>query len=254
MSTADNWATRVGTDVPAVLLVGGMATRLQSVLPSTAKPLALVGDTPFLDLLVIQLRAQGIRRLVMCTGHLADQIEQRFGNGCKWNLTIQYSKELRPLGTAGAVKLAKHCLESDSDFVVMNGDSFLEMDFHRLIRFHQEHGGLVSMTIRSVPNAARYGTVRMNKSNRITAFDEKRGLEEPGLISSGVYVFKRALLEHIPDGPASLETDVFPQLLKEGMFALEQNGIFIDIGTPEDYARAQTLCLDLQQAANAGSR
>jgi NDP-sugar pyrophosphorylase family protein len=190
----------------------------------------------------------------MCTGHLADQIEQRFADGSRWNLAIQYSQEPRPLGTAGAIKLAQHYLEGYSDFVVMNGDSFLEIDFQRLIRFHHAHGGLVSIAIRSVQNAARYGTVHTNESNRITAFDEKRGLEEPGLISSGVYVIKRTVLEHIPDGPASLETDVFPRLLKEGMFALKQDGIFIDIGTPEDYARAQTLCRDLQQAADLGSR
>ena len=254
-SKANNRAS-VGArgDVPAVLLVGGTGLRLQSVLPSTPKPLAPLGDAPFLELLVTQLRGQGIRRLVMCTGHLANQIEQRFGNGRKWDLTIEYSKETRPLGTAGAVKLAEHYLEGDSDFVVMNGDSFLEVDFRQLIRFHHEHDGFVSLAIRRVPNAARYGTVRMNESNRITAFDEKRGIEEPGLISGGVYVFKRAVLEHIPDGPASLEKDVFPQLLEKGMFAVQQDGMFIDIGTPEDYARAQTLCRGLQQAANAGSR
>jgi NDP-sugar pyrophosphorylase family protein len=241
-------------DVPAVLLVGGMGTRLQNVLPSTPKPLAPLGDAPFLELLVTQLCAQGIRRLVMCTGHLAEQIEQRFGSGSKWGLTIEYSKEKRPLGTAGAVKLAEHYLEGDSDFVVMNGDSFLEMDFRQLIRFHHEHDGVATLAVRKVPNAARYGTVRMNGSTRITAFDEKRGFEEPGLISGGVYVFTRAVLEHIPDGPSSLEKDVFPQLLEEGMFAVQQDGMFIDIGTPEDYARAQTLCRGLQQAANAGFR
>src|SRR5713101_171629 len=125
MTSKANNRTSVGArgDVPAVLLVGGTGMRLQSVLPSTPKPLAPLGEAPFLELLVTQLRAQGIRRLVMCTGHLANQIEQRFGNGRKWDLTIEYSKETRPLGTAGAVKLAEHYLEGDSDFVVMNGDS-----------------------------------------------------------------------------------------------------------------------------------
>lgn len=237
-----------------MLLVGGMGTRLQSVLPFTPKPLAPLGDAPFLELLVTQLGGQGIRRLVMCTGYLANQIEQRFGNGRKWDLTIEYSKETQPLGTAGAIKLAERYLEGDSDFVVMNGDSFLEMDLRQLIRFHQEHNGVASLAIHRVPNAARYGTVRIDESNRITAFDEKTGLEEPGLISAGVYVFQRAVLERIPNGPASLERDVFPRLLKEGMFAARQDGMFIDIGTPEDYERAQTLCSGLQQAASGRSR
>jgi len=237
-----------GGDVPAVLLVGGMGTRLQGVLPSTPKPLAPVGDAPFLELLVLQLRAQGIRRLVMCTGHLADQIQAQFGDGRKWNVAIDYSKETRPLGTGGAVKFAERCLAQASHFLVMNGDSFLEMDFRELIRFHREHGGLVSMAVRRVPDAARYGTVRLDTLNRIVGFAEKTGAKVPGVINGGVYVFSRAILQHIPGGPASLETDVFPRLLEQGMYGAEQDGMFIDIGTPEDYARAQALRRSLYQA------
>ena len=239
-------------DLAAVLLVGGMGTRLQSILPSTPKPLAPVGATPFLELLVLQLRAQSIRRLVMCTGHLADQIEDQLGDGHKWDVSIEYSKETQPLGTAGAVKCAERYLTQASDFLVMNGDSFLEMDFHQLIRFHREHDGLVSMAVRRVPDAARYGTVQQGTDHRVVGFLEKTGSPVPGIVNGGVYVFNRAVLEHIPDGAASLERDVFPRLLELGMYAAEQDGMFIDIGTPEDYARAQMLYRNLQQAAHAG--
>jgi len=242
------------TDVPAVVLVGGMGTRLRSVLSSTPKPLAPLGDTPFLELLLTQLRAQGILRLIMCTGYLANQIEEQFGDGRKWGLTVRYSTEPRPMGTAGAIKLAERHLEAASDFVVMNGDSFVEVDFDQLIRFHREHKAMVSLTIRRVSNAARYGTVQVGKSNRITAFNEKTGVEEPALVNAGVYVFKRTVLQDIPDGPTSLEHDVFPNLLEQGVFAFEQNGMFIDIGTPEDYEQAQTLSGALRQAASAGLR
>src|SRR5208282_4780622 len=91
-------------DTPAVLLVGGVGTRLRSVVPTTPKPLASVGDKSFLELLVRQLRCQGIRRLVMCTGYLADRVESEFGDGSGWGIEIKYSKETSPLGTAGAVK------------------------------------------------------------------------------------------------------------------------------------------------------
>ena len=112
-------------DVPVVLLVGGMGTRLRAVLPSTPKPLALVGETPFLELLVLQLRAQGMRRLVMCTGHLAGQIESHFGDGRNWNVAIAYSRETEPLGNGvGALKFAAGHLEQEPEFLVMNGDSF----------------------------------------------------------------------------------------------------------------------------------
>jgi D-glycero-alpha-D-manno-heptose 1-phosphate guanylyltransferase len=235
--------------VPAILLVGGIGTRLQSVLPATPKPLAPVGDAPFLELLIRQLRSQGIRRLVMCTGHLADQVESEFGNGHKWDVVIDYSKELQPLGTAGAVRFAERYLTQASDFLVMNGDSFLELDFRKLIRFHREHGGLVSMAVRRVTDAARYGTVQLGADNRVVGFREKIGASVPAIINGGVYVFKRAILEDIPEGPASLEKDVFPQLLEYGIYALEQQGMFIDIGTPEDYARARSLSRSLYDAA-----
>jgi NDP-sugar pyrophosphorylase family protein len=236
-------------DVPAVLLVGGIGTRLQPVLTGTPKPLAPVGDAPFLQLLVRQLRSQGIRRLVMCTGHLADQVEKEFGDGHKWDVEIAYSKESQPLGTAGAVKFAERHLTQAADFLVMNGDSFLELDFRELIRFHREHDGLVSMAVRRVPDAARYGTVQLDNDNRVAGFREKMGAPVSDIVNGGVYAFKRAILQHIPDGPASLEKDIFPRLLEQGIYALEQQGMFIDIGTPEDYARAQTLCHSLYQAA-----
>jgi D-glycero-alpha-D-manno-heptose 1-phosphate guanylyltransferase len=233
----------------AVLLVGGMGTRLQSVLSSMPKPLAPIGKLSFLELLVLQLRSQGIRRLVMCTGHLADQIENEFGDGHKWGVAITYSKESQPLGTAGAVKFAERFLSDSSDFLVMNGDSFMEIDFRQFIRFHREHGGLISMAVRRVPDASRYGTVEMDALNRIVGFREKMGIPVPGRINAGVYLFNRAILQHLPDGPASLEQDVFPRLLEQGVYALEQHGIFIDIGTPEDYARAQDLFRSLAEAA-----
>jgi NDP-sugar pyrophosphorylase family protein len=241
-------------NLPAVLLVGGKGTRLQAVLSSKPKPLALVGDVPFLQLLVMQLRSQGVRRMIMSTGHLADQIEETFGDGHRWNADIRYAKEPEPLGTAGAVKFAERHLEQSSDFLVFNGDSFTEIDIPEFIRFHRLHGGLVSMAVRRVPDAARYGTVQVDGLNRITGFSEKTGNTSPGIINAGVYMFKRPVLECISQGPSSLERDLFPKLLTQGMYALEQDGLFIDIGTPEDYARAQELCQKLYQAAVASAQ
>ena len=236
-------------DTKAVLLVGGLGTRLRSVVPSMPKPLAPVGNKSFLELLVRQLRYQGIHRLVMSTGYLADRIENEFGDGHDWDVTIEYSKEPNPLGTAGAVKLAQRYLRDLSDFLVMNGDSFMEVDFHQLFRFHRAHGGLVSIAVVEVSNACRYGTVQMDHVGRVSGFSEKTSNNAPGLVNAGVYVFSRAVLQHIPEGPASLEGTVFPHLLDQGVYALKQEGIFIDIGTPEDYARAQRLCDRLDQVA-----
>ena len=247
---ANNAGNDVGSeDVKAVLLVGGMGTRLRSVVSSKPKPLASVGSSSFLELLIRHLCYQGIRRLVMCTGYLADQIESEFGEGRAGDVVIEYSKEPHPLGTAGAVKLAQRYLQDAPDFLVMNGDSFLEIDFRQLIQFHRAHGGLVSMAVLRVQNATRYGTVKVDAGGRVVGFAEKTGGDSPGLINAGVYVFNRRVFEHIPDGPASLERDVFPHLFDHGMYALERHGMFIDIGTPEDYARAQRLCDRLNEVA-----
>jgi NDP-sugar pyrophosphorylase family protein len=231
-----------------------MGTRLQTVLPSTPKPLARVGNMPFLELLVLQLRSQGIHRIVMCTGHLASQIEEEFAEGKKWDVAIEYSAETRPMGTAGAVKLAEGHLERASNFLVMNGDSFLEVDFAELMRFHRTHGGLITMAVRRVTDAARYGSVQLDARNRVVGVSEKSSDSAPGLINGGVYVFNQAILESLPQGPASLETDIFPSSLESGVYAFEQHGMFIDIGTPEDYARAQALAESLHHAASPQAR
>ena len=226
-----------------------MGTRLRSVAPSVPKPLAPVGSKVFLDLLVRQLRHQGIHRLVMCTGYRANQIKNEFGNGRNWDVTIEYSKEPHPLGTAGAVKLARRYLRDASEFIVMNGDSFLEINFRQLMCFHREHGGLVSMAVLQVNNSARYGTVKLEQDGRVTGFAEKTGSDVLGVVNAGVYIFSRAVLDYIPEGPASLERDVFPRLLDRGVYGLKQYGMFIDIGTPEDYYQAQDLSNRLCEAA-----
>ena len=238
-------------NIPAILLVGGKGTRLQAVVSSKPKPLALVGNIPFLELLVLQLRSQGVHRMIMSTGHLADQIEETFGDGRRWNSDIRYSRESKPLGTAGAVKAAEAYLEESADFLVVNGDSFMETHIPEFLCFHRQHRGVASMAVRKVPDAARYGTVHMDASKRIIGFSEKTGNTSPGMINAGVYLFQRSVLKFVPEGPSSLEKDLFPNLLARGMYALEQHGMFIDIGTPEDYARAQRLYQELYQAALA---
>jgi NDP-sugar pyrophosphorylase family protein len=239
-------------DIKAVLLVGGLGTRLRSAVPSGPKVLASVGKRSFLELVIGQLRSQGIHRLVMCTGYLADQIEKEFGNGEAWEVAIEYSKEEQPLGTAGAVKLAARYLKDSSEFLVMNGDSFLEMDFYSFLAFHRSHDATATIAVFKVENTNRYGTVNVDTDGRVRGFAEKTGRDVPGLVNGGVYIFKQVVLQCIPEQPSSLEKDIFPRLLEQGVYAQEQRGLFIDIGTPGDYVRAQGLCDSLDNAASRG--
>jgi len=226
-----------------------MGTRLQSIVSSIPKPLASVGKRPFVELLVQQLRHQGFRHLIMCTGYLADQIEMELGDGEEWDVKIEYSREPQPLGTGGAVKFAESLLGEASDFLVMNGDSFMEIDFKQLVRFHRESGGIASMAVARIKNEKRYGTVQVTTGGRVIGFKEKADGDPDGLVNAGIYVFDRRIFGHIPGGPSSLERDIFPKLVEQGVYALEHKGIFIDIGTPEDYARAQELREQLHAAA-----
>jgi NDP-sugar pyrophosphorylase family protein len=234
----------------AVLLVGGLGTRLRPVVAAKPKALAPVGDRPFLDLLIRQLRHQDIRHLVLCTGYLAQEIESELGDGRGLDLTLEYSRELRPMGTAGAVKLAEPHLRDVSDFLVLNGDSFMEIDFRELTEFHCRRGALASMAVVRMKNDKRYGAVRLAADGSVIDFTEKCHAEPEGLVNAGIYVFNHRIFDYLPDGPASLERDVFPKLIGQGLYASEQQGAFIDIGTPDDYARAQSLCDRLYEAAS----
>jgi len=236
-------------DLKAILLVGGLGTRLRSVIPSSPKALASIGERPFLELLVRQLTAQGIRHLVLCTGYLAEQIEEVLGDGKEFGATIEYSKEDTPLGTGGALKLAQRFVQHGSEFLVLNGDSFLEADFEALLSFHKRQGGVATIAVVPVENAGRYGTVRFGADNRVQKFREKTGLDDPGIINAGVYVLSSSVFDKIPAGSVSLEQDVFPGLLEHGVYAFEQRGIFIDIGTPDDYKKAKQMYDQLTNAA-----
>jgi len=233
----------------AVLLVGGLGTRLRSAVPSLPKTLASVGDKPFLELLVRQLGSQERRQLVMCTGYLAEQIQEVFQDGSDFGSTIEYSKETVPLGTAGALKLAQRYVQNESEFLVINGDTFLEIDFNKFILSHRKHGSLATMAVVPVENSSRYGTVQVGADGRILGFLEKTGQNTPGIINAGVYVFSNAALALIPKGPVSLERDVFPLLMEQGFYSIEQRGTFIDIGTPDDYERAKKMSDRLADAA-----
>jgi mannose-1-phosphate guanylyltransferase len=235
--------------VTAFLLVGGLGTRLRQVIHTIPKPLATIGRSSFLELLLRQLRHQGIHRVVMCTGHLGEQITKEFGAGAAWDLAIEYSQEPHPQGTAGAVKFAEALTYGASVFLVMNGDSFVDMNFRHFFQFHQEHGGMATLAVRRVVDASRYGLVHVGANGKVAEFAEKSSSRIPGLVNAGVYIFNREVLRHIPEGRCSLELDVFPNLLAQGVYAMEQHGTFIDIGTPEDYLRAQGMYEDLFKAA-----
>ncbi len=226
-------------DIPALILVGGLGTRLRPVLCDRPKALAPVAGRPFLGFLLDQLQAGGIRRAVLCTGYRAHQVEATFGRRYG-DLALTYSREETPLGTGGALRLALSQVDADLT-LVLNGDSYVDCPLAEFHDWHHDRGFAGSLLLTWVEDAARFGTVETDESGRITAFREKQGLARPGWINAGVYLLARRLLEEVPEGrPVSLEREMFPAWLAGGLGGYARRAAFLDVGTPESLAQAES--------------
>lgn len=235
-------------DLQALILCGGLGTRLRSVVPELPKCLAPVGDRPFLEYVLLQLRAAGIRDVTLCVGYRGQQVAEYFEAGVRWGMSLSYSLEREPLGTAGALKNAESFVRHDQ-FLVLNGDSILDVNLLKMAEYHRRHMALATLALARVASAPRYGGVRTDENGRITDFSEKGSaanlsvavLEDSARINAGVYFFDRRILGRIPTAPpaVSLETDIFPRFAANDALGFPADGYFVDIGVPEDYARAQ---------------
>lgn len=234
---------RTGVDLgnfQAAILVGGQGTRLRGVTGSRLpKPMVDVAGRPFLEYLLRYLQRQGVRRICLMTGHQASVVEEYFGVGSALGLRIAYSRETSPLGTGGALRLALAKLGGDR-FIVMNGDSYFGVELDQLVETHLGCAAphlVATIALARAADGSRFGAVSVTPTGAITAFDEKSSIGRPGLVSAGIYVVERSLVESIPPGrPVSLERDVWPLHLGGGLVGLEMSGEFEDIGTPESLA------------------
>jgi mannose-1-phosphate guanylyltransferase len=223
--------------VHAVILAGGLGTRLRRLVRDLPKPMVDIAGRPFLEYLLLQLRAEGFDRAVLCTGHMGGIVRDYFGTGERLGLSIGYSEEPEPLGTGGALRLAEPLLQGDR-WLVLNGDSFLDTSFRQLVEVHASSGALATLALVEVDDPQRYGSVSLGSGTEIGAFVEKGAAGGPALINGGVYVLERQVLELIPPGrQVSLEREVFPRLVGRGLHGVQVAGTFIDIGVPDDYLR-----------------
>jgi len=219
----------------AIILAGGFGTRLKSVISNMPKPMAPVKDKPFLEYLIYQLKHWGYRDIVLSVGYLKDKIISYFGDGKPWGVSIEYLTEDLPLGTGGAIREAMSKYE-DKTYLVLNGDSFYNVNFKSFCHFHRVKSGQASMAIASVEDASRYGNVVMNELGEVISFGEKQN-QANGNINAGIYILNRSVLASIPPGTISFEKEILPELIHKGLFGSMQQGFFIDIGVPEDYKK-----------------
>jgi D-glycero-alpha-D-manno-heptose 1-phosphate guanylyltransferase len=223
----------------AIILAGGMGTRLQSVVSDVPKPMAPVAGRPFLEYIFPLLRQVEVKKVVLSVGYKWETILAHFGYRFQ-GIDIEYAVETVPLGTGGGIRLAFSKTNSPQVLVV-NGDTLFLHDLMMHWEMHQfySEGALVSIALREMKHFDRYGTVELYKNERIKAFHEKKPMES-GLINAGIYVIDRELWGKV-DVPErfSFEKDILERYVRKLRFmGYIHDGYFIDIGIPEDYAKA----------------
>jgi len=238
-------------DVPDLLvLCGGGGTRLRSVLSDRPKPLAMIGARPFIEFVIAPFVRQGVRRVVLCTGHLGHQFEEWYADHpCSFELV--FSRETTPLGTAGAIRQASRLIRSDT-VVVVNGDSVCDVDLHKLLARHVETKARATLTLINADHRRDVGVVTMDARHRITAFCEKGADPTRGFHNAGIYVFDPSVIELVPAiWPCSLEIDWLPTLIPLGVYGFVSRKPLYDIGTPERLAEFRAVsCPDESARGN----
>lgn len=217
-------------NLPILILAGGLGTRLGSITKHTPKPIVKIKNKPFLQYQLELLKKNNLRECILSVGYLSEKIIKFFGNGKKFGINIRYSIEKEQLGTGGAIR--KAVSKVNNDFIVMNGDTFLEVDFHDVIRFHEKNNADLTMVLTHVKDTSRYTKILLDKNFRI-----KRMMEDSaskGFINAGIYIINKKMIDwkQLPN-KFSLEKDLLPNLIKtKKVFGYIYKGYFIDIGIP----------------------
>lgn len=221
----------------AILLAGGLGTRLRSVVSDRPKPMAFIQDKPFMEYVIRELAQQGISRVIFAVGYKGEMVEEYFGTGERFGIEASYAYEETLLGTAGAIRNAARHMKGEEAFV-LNADTFYRMDYGRLKRQRREQKLDMAMVLREVEDVSRYGEAVLTEGI-LTGFNEKAHEQRRGTINGGVYLMTRELIGRIPEGKVSLENDMIPKWLEDGrrLGGFVNDGYFIDIGIPADYYR-----------------
>lgn len=213
-----------------VILAGGKGRRLRPITKQVPKPMVFVSGKPFLQHQLEFLRSLGLNRFLLLIGYLGDQIKEYFGDGEKFGVEIVYSYEKNLLGTAGALKNAGRKL--DKEFLLLNGDTFLPLDYNKLIKYFKQCGAIGMVSAYGNSEKAIQNNIAIDESNRIIKYD-KENPKGMAYVDSGAAVFKKELLSFIPRGKfCSLENEVFDKLIKKReLMAFVNSQKFYDMGS-----------------------
>ena len=220
----------------ALILAGGEGTRLRPLTSTVPKPVVPLVDRPFIAFMLDWLRGHGVDDVIMSCGFLASGVRNVLGDGGAYGVRLRYVEEPQPLGTGGALKFAESLL--DERFLMLNGDVLTDLDVSAQLALHEARGARATLALTPVEDPSAYGLVRTRDDGGVTGFVEKPSPNQVDThnISAGIYVLERSVLELLaPDVPASIERDVFPRLVGDGLYAYVGDGYWLDIGTPERY-------------------
>lgn len=241
------------SEITAVILAGGMGTRLREVITDRPKVLAKVNGRPFLAFLLDRLVEAGIKQVVLCTGYMAEQVNVAFGSSYR-GMELLYSKEEQLLGTGGALRLALPLINSDP-LLVMNGDSFCDANISLFLSQHITVNASASLLLARVEDISRYGAVDIDETGTVLSFTEKGARTGTGMINAGIYLLPMAAIKAMPAGKViSLEQEVFPGLIGKGLYGFFHQARFIDIGVPSDYHAASAYLADITDPTKSGDR
>jgi len=225
--------------VKAIVLAGGLGTRLSGIVSDIPKPMASVGARPFLEYLLDYLVEQGAEQAVLAVSHKWEVIREHFGESYR-GIPLSYSVEGEPLGTGGAIRQALETLPDD-EVIVLNGDTLFHIDLEAFSTAHHRGKALLTIALKQVAECGRFGHVNISGSGVITEFQEK-STNGPGWINGGIYMLNRRLLDDFPmPVKFSFEQDLIePNISRIRPLAFQSDAYFIDMGIPEDYRRAQS--------------
>ena len=231
----------------AIILAGGLGTRLRETIPNLPKPMAPINGRPFLEYQIAYWAAQGVENFILSVGYKHEIIIEHFGT--TWQgMSIKYVVEQVPLGTGGGLLLAAEGIEDD--FLVLNGDTFFEVDLKVLNQFHAERQSEWTFALFRTSEVGRYMGMEISTSGAIDALQSN--MEQSGrLANGGAYLLEASVLDRYNSGgkeKISLEGDILPNLHYQGsrLYGVEQHGRFIDIGLPQDYDRASQMLSKIQ--------
>jgi mannose-1-phosphate guanylyltransferase len=219
-----------------VILVGGQGTRLRPLTSTVPKPVVRLVDRPFISFMLEWLHGHGIDDVIMSCGFLAESVRSVLGDGSNLGIRLRFVEELEPLGTAGALKLAEPML--DERFLMLNGDVLTDIDLSAQIAQHLDSGARATLSLVPVEDPSAYGVVVLEEDRSVRDFVEKPSPEkiDSNLISAGAYVLEREILELIPPArKVSIEREVWPRLIGNGLYGFPSESYWLDIGTPERY-------------------